>query len=99
MSYDRPRAISVSHITTPNWTLTNMVWRPDPNYSGHPETGVRAGEDFSLIQHGWWQWGMATVVILNRLQRGWDASRIADFMQNCRINRRWPYLVARARTE
>lgn len=98
---DGPQAIGVSHIVTPDWTLTNVIWKPDPGMSGQPETGVRypgdGAKNFHLIQHGWWQWGMATVVIANRLQHGWDCCRISDFMDRCRERRRWPYLTAKAR--
>lgn len=100
---DMPRSVSVSHIDAGRWLLTNVLWCPSRDLRGQPETGVRfnrAGkfEDFSLIQHGWWNFGMATVVILNRLGRGWDCGRIADFMNWCRDNRRWPFPSAKART-
>lgn len=94
---DYPRSVDVSYIVTPDVVLTNVVWNPDPDFSGQPETGVRLDGKFHLIQHGWWQWGMATVVILNRLRRGWDTERIGRFMDWCRERRRWPYPVIRAR--
>lgn len=98
---DGPEAIGVSHLVTSDWTLTNAIWKPDPDLSGQPETGVRypgqGAKNFHLIQHGWWNFGMATVVILNRLQRGWDAYRITEFMCRCRRERRWPHPSAKAR--
>ena len=70
------RSEPVSHLVWGDTVLTNSYW----NRSA--ETGIRRGGRFNLVQHGWHNWGAATVVILSRLTREWSAGRIERFMRD-----------------
>jgi hypothetical protein len=91
---------AVSYLVLPvsGITITNCVWRREGDLSsGRPETGVRIGDEFHLIQHGWWNFGAATAVILSRLAKGWSIDRIENFMGKRRSKFAAPFRARRAR--
>lgn len=85
MREDVPRCDNIRSVTLPDYFLSHAIWRNSLG-SYQPETGVRkivGGEvqkDFRLIQHGVGNFDFAEPLIIRGLRKGWDTSRIADFV-------------------
>lgn len=90
--HETPRTTIFPPRETEDYLLTNIVW--ENSYGSYqPETGVRrrvpdgTWADFSLIEHGWYDFEEANDLILRALHKGWDACRIGNFMQKLKYRR------------
>lgn len=87
-----PRSTKISEMRYGNLLLTNAVW--ENSYGSYqPETGVRFLDQihdgrprFELVQHGWVDFVAANDLIIRGIRKGWNASRITDFL--CRLKER-----------
>lgn len=94
---DGPYSVFISDQKHDDFYLSNVEWHRNDWYGDHPqyETGVRPVRcgvilndhgDFTLIQHGWYDFERADQIILKGLRKGWDALRISRLIEwmSCR---------------
>ena len=82
-----PRSTKMSEMRYGNLLLTNAVW--ENSYGSYqPETGVRFMDQihdgrprFELVQHGRMDFVAANDLIIRGIRKGWDTSRITDFLR------------------
>lgn len=68
--------------------ITHAAWHSSyGEYSGTIETGIRNGDDFDCIQHGWPNWQEAGEIIKRCLTKNWDVDRIANFLEHLKDRR------------
>lgn len=69
-------------------TLTTIFRYPAGGPYRSWETGIRKGESFQLVQHGWPDWRRAHGIVLACVAKGWDDSRITKLMEFLEDHRR-----------